>query len=231
MTRNFNWPKPGQWGWWKLNNDANDSSGNGRNGTASGVTYGPGKFDKCGIFVGSEGDRISLGLLAVPTTFTISLWYKGTDAAGRAVLFGYDGVYIAYAGGQDQYCGYVLQLSNGLIQLRMSNNCYAADIEYLEGHSIIDDKWHWVAATRDDNFSRLFVDGYMVDENADPISPLFGGGSYYRFCGMGAAYVPGYTPLSLGYFPTGKIDDIELLEYVLSPRDVRRLWQFYQGFI
>ena len=41
MSRNFYWQRPNQWGWWKLDDDATDSSGNARDGTASGVTYGP----------------------------------------------------------------------------------------------------------------------------------------------------------------------------------------------
>ena len=229
MSRNFYWQRPNQWGWWKLNDDATDSSGNARDGTASGVTYGPGRFGKSGIFTGSEGDRISFTLWGPPTTFTISLWYKGADTAGRAFLFGYDGVYMAYAGGQDQYCGYCLQLASGVIQLRMANNCYSSGIEYLTGPAVNDNNWHWIVGTRDDDFSRLFVDGYQVDENAGPLSPLFGGGAYYRFFGMGAAYVPGYTPLSLGYFPTCKMDAVELLTTALSKKDVRRRYEFMAG--
>jgi hypothetical protein len=40
--------------YYKLNNNANDSSGNGYNGTASNVTYAAGKFDDAAVFNGTS---------------------------------------------------------------------------------------------------------------------------------------------------------------------------------
>ena len=66
--------------YYKLNNNANDSSGNGYNGTASNVTYAAGKFDDAAVFNGTSS-YIDTNATFTPDLMSFSVWVKPTNSS------------------------------------------------------------------------------------------------------------------------------------------------------
>ena len=65
--------------YYKLDSNANDSSGNGYNGTATNVTYGNGRFNEAGNFNGSSSRILLPSNLISGTTdsdYSVSMWVK-----------------------------------------------------------------------------------------------------------------------------------------------------------
>jgi len=87
--------------------NANDTSGNGHNGTVNGATLASDRFGRSGKaykFVGSNSNTISTSFIP-PNTFTISLWYNASptqrENAGIASTYStgrYDGFYYPHGG-------------------------------------------------------------------------------------------------------------------------------------
>lgn len=228
MSRNYNWVSPETAGLWKFDNDLTDSSPNGNNGSGT-MTYDVGRFGQSAIFTGSTKvtikDATSPPAAMRLTEFTAMLWYKGTDPHALSALFGAGGTYVDSAA--TKYVGYYLWTRYGIFRLTLSNG--NSSLNPLEGSVINDGIWHHVAATRDNNYARLYVDGRMDAEVSSPVSPTFGTSAYYRFTGMGAAYVPGFTPLSLGRYPTCIMDDVQLFSRAWTEKEMRRYYAFMSG--
>ena len=90
IKRNFT-PSASTMGWWKLDWDANDSSWNWNNGTATNVTYVAWKVNLAGSFNGTSSYITEAYSLRAVNTFTINAWVKTTDIAN------YRGIYsVAY---------------------------------------------------------------------------------------------------------------------------------------
>lgn len=229
MTRNFFWVSPQTVGLWPFGDDLLDIGPNGLDASGS-LSSDIGRFGKCTIFPGTGGASIATGSIPAAMqirTFTIKLFYKGTDTTSPAALFGAGGVYV---GSYYQYAGYYIWTVNGTPRLTIGNSGTSLNI-YMGSSKINDDEWHHLIATRNTDFIRIYIDGVLDAEHESPSYPSFGSSAYYRFSGMGGAYVPGYTPLSVGYRPTCRLSNIELLNVALTERDVRKLWQFYRGYI
>jgi hypothetical protein len=66
--------------YYKLNGNANDSSGNGYNGTASNITYAAGRFGNAAVFNGTSEIVAANSILPSSGGFAISWWQKTTQA-------------------------------------------------------------------------------------------------------------------------------------------------------
>jgi hypothetical protein len=81
-------PTNGLVGWWPFNGNANDESGNGRDGSVNGpiLTMGKNGQNNTAYFFDGIDDRLYLGNWFNYTTFTISMWVKPENQNGHAVL-------------------------------------------------------------------------------------------------------------------------------------------------
>lgn len=226
---NFNWPYAGCRGLWHLDGNGNDSSGNGNNGTnAGGVAWGLGRFGQAGVFDGSSTDYISIAQAASlqPTDFSISLWYKGTDKSGCRLFSNF-----CYAIRSELYhFGFDTWINaTGTPGFGVYNGGYTGYSSLLSGNTTIaDDIWHWIVWTRDDDWMRIYVDGRLDASLADPKTPAYALQNPPVVTIGGRQYFTSYT-LYYRFYPTGKIDEVMLLGYVLSERDVRRAYAFQTG--
>ena len=131
----------------------NDLSGNGRNGTlAAGITWSQGQFGP--VLSGSGGAtgyvdtnwRWTFGTGA----FTLSCWYKGTEATNYAGLVG---------AAITNSIGCAMLIYNGHIAVWLNNEMDEGSI------TINDDVWHHCAFTRNGTVGRLYVDGVQDGVN------------------------------------------------------------------
>ncbi|GAB7045295.1 hypothetical protein JCM9534A_04210 [Catenuloplanes indicus JCM 9534] len=83
---------------WGLDGNANDGSGAGRNGTATGVTWGEGNDpgnpgDRAAVFTGAAGQQITASGTALSNTasYTVSAWARITDKSASRTIVSKDG--------------------------------------------------------------------------------------------------------------------------------------------
>lgn len=226
MSSAFNWPQAGCPGLWHFQDDGVDSSGTGNDGTPSaGVTYAFGKFGKCANLV---ADYFSLGYDASlkVTDLSISTWYKSTSVGAVETLMACSGIYVGSPYG---YYGYIFETRSGKASLKLMNAVLTGTAAINDGH------WHWIAATRDDAYARIYVDGSLDVEVATPTALSYcshAPASYY-WAGafIGAAYRAMIAPSTIGNFPTCYIDELQLLNRALSPAQVRQRYAFQRGML
>ncbi len=230
MSSAYNWPHAGCEALWHFENNATDSSGKGHDGTdVSSVTFAFGRFAKCAVFDGTSRFSLVLDEALFLTTFTILMWYKSTDASARAVLFGASGIKVnSY---NSNFYGYDIETASGMPRLLLGAGSTSWALTLSGSTAINDGAWHFLAATRDADYARVYVDGEIVAEEETPPTPNFGTSAAYRCCSIGGAYVDGYTPLSIGYLPTCSMDELQLLDYALTPAQMSRLYAFQRGML
>lgn len=213
----WNWPHPGCVGLWHLQDNAIDSSGAGNNGTAGGgVVYTPGKFGKC-AYLTLDSISLPAGGLKL-ADFTVSFWYRGIDPASIATIYTVSG--LQYSGGW-YFWGVSIRTVSGRIQLAINQSQY-------DGIRLInDDAWHRVTVARDDDYARIFIDGIKDHETARPTTPGYIGPSDAR---IGGEYKPAIEP-AIGYLPTCHVDEMLVLDYVISPEEELATYLFQAGII
>ena len=224
MSSAFNWPQAGCVGLWRFEDDGVDSSGAGNDGTASaGVTYAFGKFGKCANLAADYFTLPYSASLKV-SNLTISAWYKSTSAGSVETILACSGIYVGQPYG---YYGYIFETRAGKVSLKLRSSVLTGNM------TINDGLWHHIAATRDDNYARIYVDGVLDVEASGPVTLSYcshAPASYYwARAYIGAAYRAMIAPSTIGNFPTCYLDELQLLDYALSPAQVRRLYAFQIG--
>jgi len=227
MSSAYNWPHAGCVGLWHFENNATDSSGKGHDGTdMGGVTFAFGRFGKCAVFDGTARFELSTGAYVAEfmlTTFTILMWYKSTDTSSRSVLFMQEGITIGSS--TTCYYGYEMETASGVVRLIIGNG-YISWALILAGTTAVNDgSWHLIAATRDTDYARVYVDGKMDAVESNPVTPVFSG--TYRTGSIGG----GYTDISFSYYPICQMDELQLLDYALTPAQMSRLYAFQRGML
>lgn len=227
MSCTFNWPQAGCVGLWHFEDNGVDASGAGNDGTASaGVAYAFGKFGKCANLT---ADYFSLGYDASlkVADLTISAWYKSTSADNPGTILACSGIYVG--SGSYGYYGYILETRLGKVSLKLNSFVLTGNI------AINDGLWHWIVATRDDAYARIYIDGAMDAEVASPDAINYCNHApasyYYAGAYIGAAYRAMIAPSTIGNFPTCSLDELQVLNYALSPAQVRRMYAFQRGFL
>ncbi len=143
-------------GWWKLDNDVKDSSGNGNNGTIVGTpTYVAAGKIGASLKLNGTADYVDCGTAAIfdiTDQVTLSAWIKPANFANSA--------YQTFISKGDN--AYVLAHTNGnRLQLAIYDGTwYSASSEVVA--STMNSTWHHVAGTYDGTQIRLYLNGAMV---------------------------------------------------------------------
>jgi hypothetical protein len=194
-------------GWWKLDNDVKDSSGNGNDGTIVGTpTYVAAGKIGASLKLNGTTDYVDCGNAAsvnITDVITCSAWIKPTTLANSA--------YQTFVSKGD--VAYVLAHTSGnLLQLAIYDGTwYSANSAAVT--STMNNSWHHVAGTYDGTQIRLYVDGKMA-------------GSTLR---TGVIATDTYL-LSLGRNSqntsrlfTGEMDDVRIYRGVLPTSEIIKL--------
>jgi trimeric autotransporter adhesin len=203
-------PTSGQVAYYPLDNNANDASGAGRNGTASNVSYVLDRFDqpsKAALFNATNSSVVvsNWNILSGNAARTISIWFKAVGQTSSQYMLSWG----ANTTNQSSVIGNFYGTGNsgfgfiGFVTGLLEN--FSGTCPYF------DNQWHNVIFTHDGTTSRLFVDGVQKTTNtstyATGTSNLFIG-NYY---GVGS------------YF-NGSLDDIRIYNRALSATEVTQLY-------
>ena len=161
---------------YQFEDNANDSSGNGNNGTASGVTYVTGKFDKAASFNTTTsginiGDIFSLGT-TTDFSFSVSQWINfdnlpATSGANYLALLGRDS---SFGGAYPIIELYLYNTGGGVCTSSLQKN-FNGSFNYSSGynstaapHTFTTDTWYHHVVTYDssDKTTTVYVDGAKI---------------------------------------------------------------------
>jgi len=203
--------------YYKMNNDATDSSGNGNNGTATSVTYTTGKFSNAAVFNGTTSwIKSATFTLANSTNYSIGCWFKSlTKPAASGMLVSCD----QSPTNAQRFWQFRITSSGYVNFLRFSTAGTPTVVTNITTSTdLCDGNWHHIAAVFDSAIgSKIYVDGISVA--SDSVTTTNKSGSNYITVGaqtFNAAIDPN-TVL------TGNIDEAFYFERSLSLAEVQTL--------
>ncbi|MBN1636006.1 MAG: hypothetical protein JW920_05800 [Deltaproteobacteria bacterium] len=188
-----------------MNNNANDVSGNGYDGTIMGATFESG----CAVFDGDDYIYVPYGGGDDPfdlTTYTIAAWFNSADLGSLGCVL---------AHGNVQYSIYHDSSSPALVSYY--DNVATHKLETGDGLS--QDVWYFVAVTLDDSGNwKLYIDGDEVA--SDVVADLPADEAAALFIGARNATTQCFT---------GKIDEVRIYDRVLDWDEIDGLYDLDAG--
>lgn len=151
-------------GLWHFEGNADDTSGNGRNGTVSNATLGPGKVGtEAYQFQNSDVSYIDFGLasdfLATGSPFSIALWMKGDSGWVPAQ---YDGI-VGFSNGFTWSQGVGIFWENAT-KVRAFADRY--DGQFVDATISNVEEWNHLVLTYDQTDLKLYLNGDLSQENS-----------------------------------------------------------------
>lgn len=198
-------------GWYQMENNANDISGQGNNGIVVGaVANVTGRWNNALNFTGN-GKYINYSApasLDIEQAGTISAWIKplSRSAGGYAVL-------VRASGGnwEDERLFFGLRYATNWMQCALANGTsYVAPID-LVSHNL--SKWYHVACTWNGTLISIYNDGVFTISSAYAFTPEMTGYSMYTSSNFGA-----WTSLE------GAVDEIRIYNRSLSAAEIQELY-------
>ena len=193
-----------------FNGNANDASGNGRNGVSSNITFSADRNSEANsavVFTG-DGSVMVPGIGQTNGSFSISLWYKtvqnGSILATDNIFFGADNIYNQF-----------------IVSWSSSIGTYAAG-----GNPVyFDNTWHHVVITHDSNAGRIitYFDGVVRHDR--PESGYFLGNNEDIYVGIVVKEYNVQFPYINPNF-IGSIDDIYFFNRAINASEVGQLYYY-----
>ncbi|MCD8561713.1 LamG domain-containing protein [Candidatus Saccharibacteria bacterium] len=201
-------------GWWKLNGNAVDSSGSGRNGTVFGATPTSdrnGAANNAYAFSDTATQWIQTPYNFPYSRLTVSAWIKPTGDS----LQGFGGIVSNTRDCCSTYYGFQLQFnkSNASVTSRLWWGSNQQTRTYTSYPYI--NQWSQMVLTYDGQMHRLYINGQEYSSIA--LTQDLGTPAYNVSIGKG-----GWS--SSGYSFGGDIDDVRILDYALSADDVQAMY-------
>jgi hypothetical protein len=204
--------------WYEFEGNADDSSGNGNDGTEyGGVGYTKGVIGKAGSFDGKD-DYVNID--AVPDlgedNYSVSVWInksqKSIELQSIVTLQKHRYFYMAFRGNN-------LESRSEPNTINTANNYDYAITTTEEDYT--DSQWHNMVAVKTNNTLMLYVDGVYKGE------PVNGGISMDRSSYGGSSRVGSYESVSGydQYYLNGLIDDLRIYNRALSEEEIKALYQ------
>jgi len=202
-------PKPPSLiGFWPGDGNGNDLSGNGNDGTYSGL-YTVGKTNQAFSIQGT-GNVVTIPNAAIlePTTLTMNAWVRGNQPT--------DYKWIVAKGASNcdsgSYGLYVTPTTNNIRAIVYNGSSFGVASAIVPG--IWDDNWHMVSGSYDGNTVKLYVDGLLVS------STVYGLAIAYGLPTDNNLLIGGYNAVSCppgnNYSFEGDIDEVQLYSGALS---------------
>lgn len=199
-------------GWWKLNGNAVDSSGQDHNGTVNGATPTTGQDGSANgayKFSSSSVQSINTNYKFPLNKLSVSMWveWSGSSVANYATLISNSR---DCCGSYNGFQIHVMQ-SNSAIGTRL---WYGPSYSGMSYSVLPTGSWAHVALTYDGQDSVLYLNGQPVQTT--PLTKSLGTPAYNVFIGQG-----GWTN---GYSFGGSIDDVRIYDYGLSATTVKAIY-------
>lgn len=188
-------------GWWPLNGNANDISGNANNGTVTGATVASGLNGLCYSFDGT-GDYIITSAITIHSSMTWSVWYNSSNVANMFILdqrsseVGVQPIYIS---------------STGYIQF--FDSTIGTSCQTSAGVALLNGTWHNIICSGTPSTRTIYYDGISVATLGTGITPQTARSIY-----IGSRH-------SLATYFNGSIDDVRIYNRALSAEEVTILYE------
>ncbi|GEM_PF-1397412 len=205
-------------GYYPFSANADDASGNGRNGVVSGASLTTDRLGNDSSAYSFDGidDYIDIGVLN-PSKFTIGAWVKPNVIGSHQVIVSK----LILEGGYE-YRNFELRINvNGKVSLHSPAG--STWDEVASRASLSAGRWYHVAATCDGVNSAIYIDGELDTTASIP------SGTYL---GTESRAVIGARPSSYGAaesFFNGCIDEVSLYRRVLGPAEIDSLFRLGKG--
>jgi hypothetical protein len=197
--------------YYKLDSNANDSSGNGYNGTATSITYGNGRFNEAANFNGSSSViDISSSLINPSSPYTISMWFNANTASS------YEGFYTGISSSPVVGDLTILKANATTIQIFSAATNGSNNLDALTATvpTLSNNTWYNLVVIADRSLtykSRVFINGVE-------------GTSYTA----GSASTNLTSTIKIGFadnnYFNGSIDQVRIFSSALAPGDVEDLY-------
>jgi hypothetical protein len=205
-------PPSGIQAWYKAEGNANDSIGK-NNGTAVGVTYGPGEVGQAFQFAGNGEVRVPDSPSLDTPQVTVEAWVKSAVASPTAEV-NYKNLVAKGIGTYGLYT-----YADGGLAFYISDGENAPFISPDAGPGIWDGQWHHVAATYDGSAVRLYADGKQVG-NGTPASVTIN----YNLPGTHDLQVGNISQFAGSDGFDGSIDELSIYNRALSASEIQAIF-------
>ncbi|MBI5219080.1 MAG: VCBS repeat-containing protein, partial [Bacteroidia bacterium] len=187
--------------YYPFNGNANDESGNGNNGTVNGATLTTDRFGNVNKAYSFDGnDYISLSnFITLGTQFSFSYWAKWVQLYDYGDVFGSEGRVSAGLTYSDGHIAFII--GNG--SSWGGNWCETAAGTLTTG------QWYLIAGSYDGAYTKLFINGGLVDSAANSFS--IPSGTYH----IGERN---------SYYHKGIIDNFRLYNRALTLQEIQSLY-------
>jgi hypothetical protein len=199
--------------YYKLNGNANDSSGNGYNGTTSNVTYAAGRFGQATVFNGTNSVVTLPGNTSISqeNNFSLSLWVKPN---------GFPNAYNTLIRFYSNFRNYADIRPGGILGFNNSNN----QIDTPSG-TIQDGVWQHVVMTKSSTTgTAIYVNGVSVVTDSSDTGPASNFGAYNYTNDLGAYDSNQAGSPNLSSLYNGSIDQFRIFSSGLSTANVISLY-------
>jgi hypothetical protein len=213
--------------YWPFNGNANDASGNGRNGTVNGAVLSVDRFsnpNKCYYFDGN-GSNISASCDGFSTNErTISFWFKGLDIgqgpSGRGFM-GYGG---------NGICGtssliMIDNAASGGNNYEISGHCNNEQVLFNYGANHPNNQWiHWVITNKPLVGTKFFINGNLVNSSNTFIQQTYTAGrsiflgTVVDWAGLNPFWDSNCQPFK------GYLDDVAIYNRAISASEIQQLY-------
>ena len=209
VTPTFFWPFD------ESSGNPTDASGNGRSGTATGVTRSALPAVGAGsawMFNGSSGCAVTVNSFVNPTNYTESLWVKTTTTSGGGLIGFTDNSAATPGGGSSDRMIYMTD--SGVIHLGSTASAYVASPSAYN-----DGAWHHVVGSVGTRGSRLYVDGALVASSASSVVVSFTG--YWH---VGCTRLSSWPSAPTSSYLAGTLDEVAVHPVELSDAAVHAMY-------
>lgn len=194
-------------GFWKLDGDTKDSSGNNHHGTIKGNP----KWVKArlgdGLQFDGVDDYVDTGYKTDMSTLTIALWVNSPaepSPESQNEVLSWDFIHINWDTPSPFF--------RGAASLGTSKRWYAAGFGTLKA-----DTWYHLCATYNGKSLKAYKDGVLIHANDDPSGPPIPGKGTLKFGKHSLEFVKEHF--------RGTIDDVRIYNYALSQSEIGELFK------
>jgi gliding motility-associated-like protein len=197
-------PSNGLVGWWPFTGNANDSSGNGNNGTVNGATLTADRFGNANQAYTFDGNNDNIFVnRSILNNFTTSIWFYTNQNSSITSLLD-------------------ANISNWEIYLKNFKPTFANWIslpnnyqEYTSNSTSGQNQWNHLVCTYNSGNLKLYLNGLLTSAFQNVILPINTNGTLF----FGAS-ISGTTQ----YF-NGKLDDVGFWNRALTECEIQNLYQ------
>ena len=205
-------PTDGLIGWWPLNGNATDESGNGHDGDSSGPVPVEDRYgNDSGALEFDDGDFISLPTLTehIPA-LSVAFWLKLDDYASGESPVGYNHFFNKWTDGSDDIA-FVMSANTTGLYLYSGSTLYQSDVLPSLG------EWQHVAFVIAPPYAAIYLDGTVVQtfENVNAMGQV--PEQFMQIGGNGN--IPGYNSVD------GSMDEVGLWNRALTAEEVEAIYQ------